>query len=212
MKASAKWLVIGGLVVLGALLVYLLVRSGAASNPLSQSPDALASKLILPTTQVEGPASSTVTIVEFLDYECPACGGFNPTMMKIRQEYAGKIQYAVRLFPLVEIHQYAKGAAIAAVCAGKQGKFFEYGDALFANQQHLERADLIHYADALHLDTKAFNTCLDDQSVADFVVSERKAADTLGLDHTPTIFVNGEMLDAIPTQAQLEQIINQRLK
>lgn len=206
-----KLIILGIVVLLIVGGVYALIRFGGQPTIATMSPEEVQSKLILPTTNVEGPASSTVTVVEFLDYECPACGALNPAMVKVRDEFAGKIRYAIRLFPLVEIHQHAKGAAIAAVCAGKQGKYFDYGDALFANQQRLERNDLVHYADALHLDASAFNTCLDDPSVADFVVSERKAADALGLDHTPTIFVNGAEIDGTPTQAQLEEIIKQRL-
>jgi len=211
MKLQQKHFLLIGFFLLVVLGIWALVHFSGPTSVTSMTPEEATAKLILPTTQIQGPSSSTVTVVEFLDYECPGCGAFNPTMVKVRQEFAGQIRYAIRLFPLVEIHQHAKGAAIAAVCAGKQGHFFDYGDALFANQQRLERDDLSHYADALHLDVTAFNACLDDQSVADFVVSERKAADALGLNGTPTLFVNGVMLNGIPTQAQLEKIINDRL-
>lgn len=206
----------GTFLVVGSLALYLLLIRGANGDAPKLSarstPQEVEAALISPTTRVEGPATSTVTIVEYLDYQCPSCGALNPVMKKIRQEYAGRIRFAVRLFPLVEIHQYAKGSAIAAVCAGKQDHFFDYGDALMANQQRLTRDDLVSYAGAFHLDIAAFNACLDDSAVADFVVSERKAADALGLDHTPTIFINGEALEGTPTYEQLKVLIEQRLK
>ncbi|MFZ2803767.1 MAG: thioredoxin domain-containing protein [Patescibacteria group bacterium] len=185
---------------------YLLART--SPSMVSLDPAQAEKQLVLSTTNVEGPATSTVTIVEFLDYQCPSCGAFNPTMVAIRKEYAGKIRYAVRLFPLTELHPNAKGAAIAAVCAGKQGHFFDYGDLLFNNQDRLDRNSLILFANSLGLDANAFSTCLDDPTVAAFVASERADADRLGLDRTPTIFVNGAELDGVPTQAQLEAIIN----
>lgn len=161
---------------------------------------------------VEGPASSTVTVVEFLDFQCPSCAGFHPAMKKIRDEYAGRIRYAQRMFPIAELHEFAKGAAIAAVCSSKQNKYFEYADALIVNQDHLERADLVRYADALHLDVTAFNACLDDPAIADFVVAERKAGDALGVQGTPWLFINRESIEGTPTYEQLKQLIDERLK
>lgn len=161
---------------------------------------------------VEGPATSSVTIVEFLDFQCPACGAFNPIMKKIREEYAGKIRYAQRQMILPEAHQYAKGASIAAVCAGKQNKYFEYADALIVNQSRLTRADLEGYADALHLDVAVFKTCLDDPTVADFVVAERKAGEALGITGTPWLFINRDSIEGTPTYEQLKQMIEARLK
>lgn len=160
---------------------------------------------------VEGPSTSTVTIVEFLDFQCPSCGAFHPVMKRIREEYAGRIRFAQRQFILPELHANAKGAAIAAVCAGRQQKYFEYADAMIVNQAQLERADLVRYADALKLNMDAFNACLDDPSVAAFVVSERKAGEALGVQGTPWLFVNRDSVEGTPTYDQLKKIIDDRL-
>ncbi|MFH1620634.1 MAG: thioredoxin domain-containing protein [Patescibacteria group bacterium] len=168
---------------------------------------------VLPTgIPVEGPATSTVTIVEFLDFQCPACGAFYPIMKRIREEYAGKIRFAERQMILPEIHEYAKGASIAAVCAGKQDKYFEYADALMVNQSRLGRDDLIRYADALHLNMDLFNKCLDDPAVADFVVEERKAGEALGIIGTPWLFINRDSIEGTPTYEVLKKLIDDRLK
>ncbi len=160
---------------------------------------------------VEGPVTSTVTIVEFLDFQCPACGAFHPIMKRIREEYAGKIRYAQRQMILPETHEFAKGASIAAVCAGKQDKYFEYADALIVNQDRLTRDDLVRYADALHLNVDALKVCLDDPAVANFVVEERKAGEALGVVGTPWLFVNRDSIEGTPTYEVLKKLIEERL-
>lgn len=171
----------------------------------------ISDKILPPEIPVEGPATSTVTIVEFVDLECPSCFVFYPTTAKIRKEYAGRIRFAYRLFMLPEIHPHAKGAAIAAACASKQGKYYDYLDAALLNQKYLERKDLERYANSLHLDIAAFNTCLDDPAVAEYVENERKAGEGIGVKGTPTVFVNNNVLDGVPTFEQLKTVIEEEL-
>ncbi len=200
-------------VVVGGLGMWVLTADhGGGQLPVIGPADGGKPVLINETTQTEGPATSTVTVVEFLDLECPSCGEFSLVMKKIREEYSGRIRYAVRIFPLLEIHKDAKTSAAAAYCAGKQGEWFDYIDAALANQTALQRADLVRYADALHLDTKAFEACLDDPKIADEVMAERKAGEAIGIDHTPSIFVNDAILDQTPNYSQLKQIIDERLR
>lgn len=208
-------------IVAGTIALHFLLANEAGGNvpkatispTTSINSQAEAEAALLPTyIPVEGPATSTVTIVEFMDFECPSCGVFQPTMVKIRKEYAGRIRYAQRMFPLVELHPYAHGAAIAAECALKQNDYFDYSDALMANQAHLTHDDFIRYASALHLDTKAFDACLSDPSVSNFVDAERKAGDALGINATPTFFINGEeAVGAIPYD-ELKATIDAKLK
>ena len=213
--AAATAMIVGSIA-----MHFLLVKEAGGNIPkatiapkTSISSPADADSALLPSyIPVEGPATSTVTIVEFLDFQCPSCGAFQPTMVKIRKEYAGRIRYAERMFPLVELHPYAHGAAIAAECALKQNKFFDYSDALMANQDHLQHDDFIRYAEALHLDSHAFATCLEDKSVSDFVDAERKAGEALGIDATPTFFINDEeQVGGIPYE-QLKATIDAKLK
>jgi len=165
-----------------------------------------------PGTPSEGSTSATVKVVEFVDLQCPVCRAFEPIMQKIRQEYATRITFAFRTFMLPELHQYAKESAIAAQCAGKQGKFIAYVDAGILNQDHLQRQDLIGYADALHLDTKAFEACLDDPAVAQLVTDERKAGEQLGVDQTPSIFMNTTLIKGAGTYDQIKQALDEELK
>jgi len=196
--------------ILGGLLLWnLLYRSDEAGQLSSGN---VTVEQLLPTAlPIEGPATATVAVIEFLDFECAGCAAYHPLMKQIRQEFAGKIRYAQRLMPLVEIHTFARPAAIAAVCADKQGRFFDYGDALLANRLNLTRPDLERYASALRLDSAKFKTCLDDPSIGSFVDTERKAADAIGIKQTPTIFVNDLALDNLPTLEQFRGILKSKL-
>lgn len=177
----------------------------------SQSVEQNMQALVPVGTQITGLATSTVTVLEFIDVECPGCRAFHPVIQQLRQEYGDRVRFAQRLFPLYEIHTHAKTSAIAAVCAGKQGKYWEYVDAAVLNQQRLEREDLVRYAGALKLDTAAFSLCLDDRVVASIVDAERKAGEKLGINSTPTLFVNDEILSEPPSYEEFKKILDQKL-
>lgn len=168
-------------------------------------------ELVPAGTPIEGPATATVTLVEFLDFECPGCAAYHPIIQQIRQEFTGQIKYVQRLMPLVEIHKHARASAIAAVCAQEQGKYFEMADALIANRTNLERSDLEHYADALRLDATRFKTCLDDPAMGSRVDAARKAGDAMGITQTPTLFLNDEELSDLPSLETLRSLIKARL-
>lgn len=205
--AFAVFIVVGGLA-----MWILLAKHGGGEQPIISAAGGNIPVLVPEGTPTEGPASSTVTVVEFLDLECPGCRDYYPIMKKIREDYAGRIRYAVRIFPLTELHAHARQAAIAAECAKQQGKWFEYVDAALINQDALERDDLVRYADALHLDIKAFSACLDDQKTADIVMAERKAGEAIGISHTPTIFINDGVLDQLPNYLQFKGLLDGELE
>ena len=211
-----KWtfyaLLIG--IVGGGLLMWSLLSQEAGGNLMNIGPVTGSSALQLlvpPGTPTYGDVTSTVTVTEFLDLECPACRAFYPTMKQIRDEYADRVRFAYRLFPLTELHPHARAAAIADTCAERQGKFLEYADAALLNQQALERPDLIRYADALGLNDAQFQTCLDDPTAAAQVDTGRKAGDALGINGTPTIFINDVKLDSPPTYDQFKQLLDNAL-
>jgi protein-disulfide isomerase/uncharacterized membrane protein len=198
-------------VFVSALLLFALLWQKEVNEPPQTLPQD-AQSLILPDgIPFEGPATATVTIVEFADIPCPVCRAFEPVIEEIRQTYAGRIRFALRTFMLPEVHANAKESAIAVQCAGKQDAFLPYTHAAILNQQRLSRADLVGYAEALSLDASAFETCLDDPAVATFVENERSAGEYLGVDSTPTIFVNDIKINGIPTKEQLTQVIEDLL-
>src|SRR5262245_7696554 len=110
--------------------------------------------------RVKGDPNAPVTIVEFADFQCPFCKQSAATLHNLLTKWAGTVKLAYMDFPLREIHPRAQQAAEASRCAGEQGKFWEYHDALYADSSKLEQSDLINRARALRLDDRAFQSCL----------------------------------------------------
>ena len=142
-----------------------------------------------------GPLDAPVTVVEFLDYQCPFCERhFREVYPELRDRYEGRIRYVVRNFPLPAVHPLAMDAAIAAECAGAQGKYFEYHDVLFENQARLGDRLFTSLAQDLDLDMEEFNTCLEDPEIAEAIDKDAADARSYGVTGTPTFFINGRFL------------------
>ncbi len=152
---------------------------------------------------MKGPASAPVTIVEFSDFACPACGqafGDLHELLKTRPD----VKLVFRHFPLdstcnprveQQVHPGACQAAAAAECAGKLGRFWEFHDLVFGNQKALDRDTLFRYARELGLDIAAFRACLDDPGTLDRIAADVDAGTRLGIESTPTIFINGRRVE-----------------
>lgn len=147
-----------------------------------------------------GPDDAAVTLVEFTDYQCPFCARyFRQTLPSILSEYGDRIKYVVFNYPIPSLHPFAHKAAEAAECAYDQGKFWEYHDLLFNNQQSLGSESLKQYALDLELDTGTFDSCLDSAAKAEQVLADFQIGQDLGITGTPTFFINGtRMVGAQP--------------
>ncbi|MFI5315412.1 MAG: thioredoxin domain-containing protein [Myxococcota bacterium] len=141
-----------------------------------------------------GPADAAVTLVEFSDYQCPFCKRAEPTVLAIMAKYPTQVRLVYRHMPLDGLHPRARAAAIAAVCAEQQGKFWEYHDLLFSNQQALADADLEKYGADLGLDAAKFKACRADPASEARVNVDATAARAAGLTGTPAFFVNGILI------------------
>jgi protein-disulfide isomerase len=159
---------------------------------------------------MRGGAAATVTIVEFTDFECPACGRTQPILEEVVAEYGDKVKFVVRDFPL-DIHKYAMKAAEAAEAAREQGKFWEYAGLLFKNQEHLEIENLVQYASQLGLDAKKFQDALVSGKYADKVQRDLQDGYKLGVNSTPTVFINGRRVKD-KSKESLRAVIDAALK
>lgn len=112
------------------------------------------------SSPAKGSSQAKVTIVEFSDFQCPYCGKVQETLKKIFETYPNKVKLVFRNYPL-PFHENAEPAAQASLCANEQGKFWEFHDKLFANQEKLTVTDLKQYAANLGVDANKFNSCLD---------------------------------------------------
>lgn len=158
-----------------------------------------------------GPANAQVTIVEFADFECPFCGGFYPTLKLVEKNYADKVRLVYRQFPLTTIHPNAQKAAEASLCANDQRKFWEFYDALFSDQSRLDIPSLKQRAQTLGLNTATFNTCLDSGSQAATIQKDRDEAQKIGVNSTPTVFINGRLLGG-RSYAEIQEVIEDELQ
>jgi protein-disulfide isomerase len=155
-----------------------------------------------PAPHAKGPPDAPLTIVEFSDFECPACGqAFRDLRELVRSR--SDVRLVFRHFPLDsrcntqmrhQLHQEACQAAAAAECAGSLGRFWEYHDLLFENQKALDRDSLFRYAREVELDIPTFRACLDDPATMDRIAVDVVAGAKLGIESTPTIFINGRRI------------------
>ena len=159
--------------------------------------EAKAAKIAAVGAPAFGPDDAKVTIVEFSDFECPFCSRAADVSHKVKEKYGDKVRFVFRQFPLA-FHKSAHGAAEAALAANAQGKFWEYHDKLFANQQKLDRASLEAYAKELGLNLATFKKALDSKEYAATVDAEMKLGEEAAVQGTPTMFINGARI-ADPT-------------
>lgn len=132
--------------------------------------------------------SGDLTIVTYSDFQCPYCQGFDATMQQVMQEYAGKVKWVYRHFPL-SFHANAMGAAEAAECASEQGKFWEYAAKLFENQKTLGDATYTTIATDLGLNTGDFSTCLSSDKMLTAIQEDQTGASAAGVKGTPSSFL-----------------------
>jgi len=159
---------------------------------------------------VKGPKSAPVSIVIFSDFQCPFCSRVEPTLKELEQSYGGKVKFAWKNFPL-PFHDKAQLAAEAAMAANEQGKFWEYHDKLFANQQALERADLEKYAQDIGLNMNQFKAGLDSGKFKAHITRDQAEAAKAGAQGTPTFLINGtRLVGAVPVD-QFKKLIDEAL-
>jgi protein-disulfide isomerase len=159
---------------------------------------------------VRGNANAPVTIVEFSDYQCPFCARVNPTLDLVRTTYGDKVRIVFKDYPLPN-HAEAPKAAEAARCAGEQNKYWEMHDSMFANQRSLGVPSLKQQARALGLNGTAFDTCLDSGKHAAAVLAGGELGNTLGVNSTPSLYINGRPLVGAQPFEAFKQVIDEEL-
>jgi protein-disulfide isomerase len=143
----------------------------------------------------QGEESAPVTLVEYGDYECPACGAAYPVVKELQARLQDGVRFVFRNFPLSQIHPHAEHAAEAAEAAGEQGKFWEMHDCLFEHQRQLDDEHLTRYADELSLDTPKLLRELAEGTHKARVREDFLSGMRSGVNGTPTFFINGERHD-----------------
>lgn len=163
------------------------------------------------SNHVEGSTASGVTLVEYGDYQCPACEAYSSVVLQVTGKYLSQIQFQFRNFPLTSLHPNAFAGARAAEAAALQGKFWQMHDALYASQNYLQWAYanggvtsndptpyFQQYAKSLGLDITKFNTDFASSAVNSTINADIKAGNALNISGTPTFFLDGKQVANAP--------------
>ena len=157
-----------------------------------------------------GAKDAPVTIVEFTDFQCPFCRATEATLKQLRGKYGDKIRLVHMDYPL-PFHSHAIDAAKAARCANEQGKFWQYHDALFADQSKLAPTDLKNTAKTLGMNSAKFDTCFDSASFDSQIKADQAAGEKVGVDGTPAFFIDGRPLTGAQPVPKFEELIDDEL-
>jgi protein-disulfide isomerase len=155
------------------------------------------------SNHVTGATDSKVTLIEYGDFQCPACKSYHPVLQQLKEEYGDRVTFQFRHFPLTQIHPHAFIASRAAEAAGKQGKFFEMHDLLFESQDSwsgLSNPTSVFesYAQQLGLNADQFKTDMNSAGVAATINADAKAAQAVGGNSTPTFVLNDTKIEQNP--------------
>jgi protein-disulfide isomerase len=159
-----------------------------------------------------GPQNAPVTVIEFSDYQCPFCTKWYDTVAsRLLTDYKGKIRFVYRDLPLIALHPDAQSAAEAANCAGEQNKYWEYHDALFGEKNGFGLQAYLQYASDLGLDVESFKTCVSERRYKKEVDADSYFARNLGINSTPTFFINGLLVVGAQPYEVFQQTIDNEL-
>ncbi|HEV2883404.1 MAG TPA: thioredoxin domain-containing protein, partial [Pyrinomonadaceae bacterium] len=181
------------------------LRKGADVKILVTQPEPPVQTISVDDDPSRGDAAAPVTVVEFTDFQCPACASMHPVIENVLKSYGTKVRFVVRDFPL-NIHPNSRKAAEAANAAHAQGKFFEYAALLFKRQNALDVPSLKKYASELGLNRAVFDAALDGGKYAAEVKKDLVEGEIYGVESTPTIFVNGIVLQELSAEGLREAI------
>lgn len=199
-KYSAKQLLLGGFllpVVLGLLVGGVaLAKAGLTSAPKSN---------------LLGNKNAKVKLVEYSDFQCPFCARLAPTLKQLLADYGDKISVEYRHFPL-DFHPMATPAAEASECAAEQKKFWEFHDAVFANQQALSPAFFRSTATSLGLNMKKFDVCVSSGKYSAKVAAQMAEGQAKGVSGTPGTFVNDEFINGAQPYEAFKAAIDAQLR
>ena len=147
------------------------------------------------TDHVQGDPHAPVTLVEYGDYQCPACGAAFPIVKAVQTHFGKELRFVFRNFPLTQIHPEAESAAETAEFAGAHGHFWDVHDALYENQEELGLPLYLDLAEALNLPQKALREALETRAFRAKVRSDFMGGLKSGVNGTPTFFINGKRHD-----------------
>ncbi|HBB36949.1 MAG: DSBA oxidoreductase family protein [Candidatus Moranbacteria bacterium GW2011_GWC1_45_18] len=161
-----------------------------------------------------GPEDAKVKVVLFSDFQCPYCKSFHETYRKAISEYKDRVLFAYKYLPL-DFHKQAMNAAVAASCAGDQGKFWEMSDRLYGSQADWQSTEGVakfkSYAAALGLNAANFSECVDQNKPKDKIAADQEEAANFGISGTPAFFVNDQFIGGVVSYEEMKKMLDEEL-
>jgi len=225
MKKENKFLIGFGILIILLTIVLIVSSSMDKSNlPLNYNEKIITTKSsdlnlsildskYINQDYIKGNPNASVTIVEFSDFQCPFCVKFyTDTYKSIEEEYilTGKVKFIYRDFPLTN-HEFAEGAAIAAECAGYQGKYYQMYSMLFDYGLSSNKDTYVKYAKTIGLDQTAFQACINSDITFQEIKQDFKDGQDLGINSTPSFFINGEQIVGARPYSVFKEVIDRKL-
>ncbi len=206
-KNIVTWSIVSAVVV---SIVVLIVMGSKGSSPTT------AVAAVTNSDHIQGSQTAKAVLIEYSDFQCPACGAYYPIIKNIQKKYGDKIAIVYRHYPLTQLHQHAQLAAQAAEAANLQGKFWEMHDLLFDRQASWSvdstiQQTFIDYAKELKLDEKRFTNDLNSTAVKDRVNRDVTSGNAVAITGTPTFFLNGKKLANPSSQDAFNALIDAQL-
>ena len=199
MKSKTILWTIIAVVVIGSIFGIIKLASKSQTPGSGSSTLALTISAIGDNENIKGDKNAPVSLIEYSDFQCPACGSYYPILKKVSEDLGAQVKFAYRHFPLSQ-HKNAKLAATVAEAAGKQGKFWDMHDLIFQNQSDWseeKNAAVIFakYAQDLQLDLAKFQTDIASEEIKAKIENDYKSGVKAGVNSTPSFFLNGKKLD-----------------
>lgn len=208
---------IGFIVLLvGAFITIWFARSQSDIPSSTMTPRDSAQITISDSDHSKGANQAKLTLIEFGDFQCPACAAYYPVVEEIIKKYPNDLKFVFKNFPLTQIHNRAQIAAQAAEAAGLQGKYWEMYYLLYKNQNIWNKAtgtnDFEKYAESINLDLKTFTNDFDSDAVKNKINNDVVLANTIGVNGTPTFYLNNTRLPNPKSEAEFKTAIETFLK
>ncbi|WP_330486057.1 DsbA family protein [Tumidithrix elongata] len=166
-------------------------------------------RLIIRNSPVMGATAQKIILAEFSDFQCPFCAKAHAIVKEFMAKHKDEVTLVYKQFPLVQIHPQALPAALASWAAGQQGKFWEYHDGLFEQQEKLDESFYPTLAQSLKLDVDKFNQDRNSEAAKTAVQKDMELGQNLGIRGTPTFIFNGFLFSGVAEAADLESYLAQ---
>ena len=209
--ASRRAAILGMIVTfVGGYFLGVFTSGGGADELLEEARKAPRVAVPVELSPTVGAADALVTIVEFADFECPFCSRSVQLQRRLLTDFPGNVRWAFKNFPL-DMHRQAMGAARAALAAQAQGKFWEFHDRLFIDQQRISPEYFAELARTIGLDLAAFERAMQGDALEKVVRLDMEVGRRLGVQGTPSFFINGRRVEGGSPYRELEKIVRQEL-